>query len=541
MAGQPKQSSRNRKIEPLNWAETANSPALKGMMSFLDITSEEVRSGHFKDLPQELLQVTEILEEVSVHISSSALTHSNALRTQSIVESSPDSDIFAPKNVPEDRYFPEEHGETPTGIMSRIAPVSGVPTGVRPLPMSDTLMGSVVQPVGVSLSASRIVLGSVPSQNRKIRKCRLSQDGHSAGEDVLYRILWDEGRPETANLLGSRLVRIGYAELANKARLHKANVRLNLASLTAKLAIEQNGDFNSRDMIAKAYRVLSYKEILERRRAAGLEFVIRQKNVVFVTESGVPIPLPGLPKKTKLMRGTNGDQPLLNPLPFVGESFTVSDARTGSVLLPGVNMPTDSTTPTGSTSSTGGNTLTGSNAPPVSNMLTGSDTPTGKHTLTGSNTLAGSVALRTDEYKSDLAWVSKAFNTFWTVDDVAAEQLLRTCRKIRPDAEAEEIAFFVIEKLELTRGNRSINNPVGLILATVPQSFIGNSFEIFRQRRRDSLRLATEDAARKAEEDRMMNEWMVKDAEKTLANPSSSEKQRQQAEEIIVLCAKSHS
>ena len=51
MAGQAKHTSRNRKIEPLNWAEAANSPALKGMMSFLDIKPEEVRSGHFKDVP----------------------------------------------------------------------------------------------------------------------------------------------------------------------------------------------------------------------------------------------------------------------------------------------------------------------------------------------------------------------------------------------------------------------------------------------------------------------------------------------------------
>jgi hypothetical protein len=51
MAGQGKTTTRNRKIEPLDWAETANSPALKGMMSFLDIKPEEVRSGHFKDVP----------------------------------------------------------------------------------------------------------------------------------------------------------------------------------------------------------------------------------------------------------------------------------------------------------------------------------------------------------------------------------------------------------------------------------------------------------------------------------------------------------
>ena len=134
----------------------------------------------------------------------------------------------------------------------------------------------------------------------------------------------------SANPLGSRTVRIGYAELANRARMHKANVRLNLASLTAKLAIEQSGDFSSRDMIAKSYRVLSYKEILERRRAAGLEYVIRQKNVIFVTPTGVPIELPGLPQAKKgKNKSAHDTQPVSDSHP-VGESLPESDTRTGS-------------------------------------------------------------------------------------------------------------------------------------------------------------------------------------------------------------------
>jgi hypothetical protein len=496
MAGQSKQSSRNRKIEPLNWAETANSPALKGMMSFLDITSEEVRSGHFKDVPQDVVQASEAPDAGLNDASVGVPTHSAAPRTQTIIEIRPKPQRVTPsassKNTPVEAPT-EVYGETHTGSDTSAQGYSDTRTGSDSHGVSDTLIGSVAPPVSVSPTASRVVLGSVPSQNRKIRKCRLSQDGHSAGEEMLYRVLWEEGRPETANPLGSRLVRIGYAELANKARLHKANVRLNLASLTAKLAIEQNGDFNSRDMIAKAYRVLSYKEILERRRAAGLEFVVRQKNVVFVTESGDPIPLAGLPLKKKSKQRTDGAQLPAKTVYPVSETSTGSDSHTVSVTQP------------------------------VRDTLIGNDSPTGS------------------EYESDLACVSKAFNTFWTVDDVASEQLLRACRKMRPDAEAEEIAFFVVEKLELTRANRSITNPVGLILATVPQSFSGHSFEIFRQRRRESLRLAKEEAVRKADEDRMMNEWMTKDAKKTLANPSSSEKQRRQAEEVLAMFPQSGS
>jgi hypothetical protein len=263
-----------------------------------------------------------------------------------------------------------------------------------PLPVSESPAMSGMLPVSVSSMTISVVRGSIPSQNRKIRKCRLSQDAHSAGEETLYRILWEEGKPESANPLASRTVRIGYAELANRARMHKANVRLNLANLTAKLAIEQSGDFSSRDMIAKSYRVLSYKEILESRRAAGLEYVIRQKNVVFVTATGVPIELPGLPQAKKGKKNSAYDtQP-------VGDSHPV------------------------------GETL------PDSEALIGSENGF--------------------DLQADLVCVSKAMNTYWTVDDAATDQLIRACRKIRPDAQAEEIAFFVREKLELARSNRNI-------------------------------------------------------------------------------------
>jgi hypothetical protein len=247
--------------------------------------------------------------------------------------------------------------------------------------------------------------------------------------------------------------------------MHKANVRLNLANLMAKLAIEQSGDFNSRDMIAKAYRVLSYKEILERRRAAGLEYVIRQKNVVFVSPNGEPILLPGLTQKGRRKSGTNP----------AGQR-SVSDSY------------------------------------PISESLIGGKLP---------------------DSDADLTCVSKALNTYWTVDDAAANQLIRACRQVRPDAQAEEIAFFVTEKLELTRSNRGINNPVGLILATVPQSFSGYSFETFRNRRQESKRLAEEERIRKAEEDRMFLEWLVRDAQQTLENPASSEKRRLEARDVL--------
>jgi hypothetical protein len=471
MAGQAKHTSRNRKIEPLNWAEAANSPALKGMMSFLDIKPEEVRSGHFKDVPNSL--------DTRVDPIGDSLTGSDTL--MDTIKEKP----TAPTAVIEMRPI-RVAAATSLPVSPERSPVSDAPPVSVPLPASDSLPGSDTLPVSVSAIVSNtlpvsessqvaisVVRGSVPSQNRKIRRCRLSQDAHSAGEETLYRILWEEGKPESANPLGSRTVRIGYAELANRARMHKANVRLNLASLTAKLAIEQSGDFSSRDMIAKSYRVLSYKEILERRRAAGLEYVIRQKNVIFVTPTGVPIELPGLPQAKMGKKTPAYDTQPVSDAPPVGESLPDSDTRTGSEN--GFDL------------------------------------------------------------QADMACVSKAMNTYWTVDDAATDQLIRACRKIRPDAEAQEIAYFVREKLELTRTNRNITNPIGLILATVPQSFSGYSFDTFRQRRQESKRLAEEERLRKEEDDRRMRVWMVRHARETLAKPDATDKLKREAEAIIAL------
>jgi hypothetical protein len=469
MTGQTKHLTRNRKIEPLNWAETANAPALKGMMSFLDIKPEEVRSGHFKDVPSEPNSHPEPVGDSRT--GSEALTDTSGARLlpPKILIEMKSKYSQASTSLPSS---PDVHSETTQRAI-----------GSDTLPIGDSHTGSDLLSVSVSPRLPNMILGSVPSQNRKIRKCRLSQDAHSAGEEMLYRILWEEGKPETVNPLGSRVVRIGYAELANKARMHKANVRLNLVNLTAKLAIEQSGDFNSRDMIAKAYRVLSYKEILERRRAAGLEYVIRQKNVVFVTANGEPIQLPGLSEKGRRKRQ---------------------------------GAPTRDKAP-----------QPASEALPVSITLPVSVSPIGHES--------------TFNVDGDLACVSDAMNTYWTVDDAAVEQLIRACRAVRADAQADEIAFFVREKLELTRSNRAIKNPIGLILATVPQSFSGYSFDTFRKRHLESKRLAEEEQIRKAEENRALKLWLVQDAQETLANPSSPENRRLEAEKIIALYSEDES
>jgi hypothetical protein len=472
MAGQLGQTSRNsrKKIQPLNWAEAANAPALKGMVSFLDIKPEDIRNGQRSDTPSRLPELvpaySSVVESPSEDMERVAVIESLPM---GVLLPSDGSDFIA-------LTFDTTHHD------GEYRPI------IESLPVGESLSVDAAGGMDESTSAeSRIeveptprriergvLLGAIPSQNRTIRKCRLSQDGHSTGEELIYRILWEEGRPEVAsNPLGPRLVRIGYAELAAKARMHKANVRLNLASLAAKMAIEQNGDFISREMVAKSYRVLSYKEILERRRQAGLEYVIRHKNVVFVTANGSPISLPGLPlpKKRKRTEAEQNVHPIRSSRP-VSVSPTDSDTRIALVSESGSEF--------------------------------------------------------------DRTTVSKALNQFWTVDDAATEQLIKACRKVRPDAEAEEIAFFVDEKLQIARANRNITNPTGLILATVPQCFSGHSFDEFRRRRQERSKLLAEEEERKNREFAEMTRWLRRSAEAILANPASTEKQRARAEKDLI-------
>ena len=138
--------------------------------------------------------------------------------------------------------------------------------------------------------------------------------------------------------------------------------------------------------------------------------------------------------------------------------------------------------------------------------------------------------------KSDLEQVSQALNRYWSVDQAAAVQLLRDCRRVRADARADEIAFFVGEKLELARGNRSITNPTGLVLATVPQSFAGSTFDGFRLRQQRQAALAAEEAERRERTQADLKVWLLAEREKceaTMNDLSKIEQERDAAEKRL--------
>lgn len=109
----------------------------------------------------------------------------------------------------------------------------------------------------------------------KVRKARTVQDGHSMAEQQIYDTLWREARTSATDEY--REITIGYRALADHARLHRNTVDRNLASLQEKLAIEITKAEDRAGNIGRTYRVYGFRSVLERREAAGLVWIIRDR------------------------------------------------------------------------------------------------------------------------------------------------------------------------------------------------------------------------------------------------------------------------
>jgi hypothetical protein len=91
---------------------------------------------------------------------------------------------------------------------------------------------------------------------------------------------------------GSMRVCVSLVELGRQIAMHETNVRVNVRNLIDKLAVEQIRSEDKKQQSAREYRVYTFKQILERRRAAGLEWVVKGRGVQFVSSEEVRKALP---------------------------------------------------------------------------------------------------------------------------------------------------------------------------------------------------------------------------------------------------------
>jgi hypothetical protein len=306
-----------RKIEPFDLDAMAKSFALRGMTSFLDVSPEEIRARNQNNMStgdklttgDSLTPVDKVTPIVSLTVEDNVSTGDRL----SIVDSvTTDDNLSTDDNLtPIDNVTPDDMltvgdnmstGDTMSigdnlsiddNPVADVSPMRGrVFIGVRPSttnspglsPMVSPMVSPMASPMAVP-PRQGMVAGSVATRNRKIVPCRFAQDGHTVSEEAVYRVMYDRTTAE------DRTVRMGYSELSDRTRLSKRTIARIIPVLCDKLSIERIGDHRAGDLVPKLYRVYTYKEILDRRRERGLEFVIRGSSVIFVNISGEPIDL----------------------------------------------------------------------------------------------------------------------------------------------------------------------------------------------------------------------------------------------------------
>lgn len=288
----------------------------------------------------------------------------------------------------------------------------------------------------VSLSTTVVERDTVPLLG-KLRKAVLAQDGHSSGEEMLYQALWRNGKPETEN---TRIITAGWDRMSKLARLTPRNTKLNCNKLVQKLSLEVTAEEDSFRRIGRTYRVFSYGRILERRKAAGMEWIRKTRGVEFV------------------------DGPI--------EKGTVSLSTT--------------------VVEKGGDTVVERDRDTVVERGTLLDSSSKRKRKTSSSAVA-----ETD----DDGPIVELFRRELPTDDEAVRRLVQACREVDAAATGREIAHFTALKLSQIRAMRSVRNPMGFLIEAVPKCFRGDLItdlragDDLREREMESLaRSVLEDA-----------------------------------------------
>ena len=244
---------RRKKGEPdrINLEDWANAGALEGLLSFLDIPPEQapVNQG-----PTKVLSLLEQRRQAQ---------HPPAIAPEPALTPSPEAPATAPGQAPI-----TDRGQQPLEV-----PVTSEDTSTSEKIDKDTTLPVIEESWKHPKQATGL-------GNKKLYRCTLAQHGHSHTEEALYQILWRSGNPETDD---TRLAMMGYGEMGKRLRLTLNNAKFVCRRLIAKLAIEEVAPEICGQRQGKTYRVFSYRRTLERRKAAGMEWIIQNKGVEFVS------------------------------------------------------------------------------------------------------------------------------------------------------------------------------------------------------------------------------------------------------------------
>jgi len=288
----PKRSKRRPAMEPLGWDEIVSQPGMGGYLSFLN---GPVPLPHLQGSATAPASGPEVVLNPQVETAPGVVSSPE-------VQSAPGS-LLAPGALQKIQIESTPDITTPPGVVSRseghssLMPQVGPDPVVASSPRIDIApevvstpevvshpnlinnLGSVRSSPEVVSTPPPATIPAVPGQRLRIRRCAATHDGHSLGEEVLYQAIWKAARPESAE---ARTIVIGWRGMSQLCRMTPKNCKINTQRLMRKLALEILSPYNTPESIGTTYRIYSDQAIFERRRAAGLEWVVRSRGVEFV-------------------------------------------------------------------------------------------------------------------------------------------------------------------------------------------------------------------------------------------------------------------
>ena len=305
-----------------------------------------------------------------------------------------------------------------------------------------------------------------PVDPQRVRNATLVQHGHSPTEHIVYLALWAAGLKTGS---GYREISIGYDKISRQTGIAKRNIQEILKRLHLKKSLDVIGAEISATRTGKLYRVYDMTAILERRRQAGLIWVVRHKGIDFVFPSTVA------------------------DVSTVANRTTVADTSADAVAYASTDTVDDASTPLGRLRN--------------KKEALSSEVP----------------GVTSNDDSSAIAQAARRFVP--TFDAAAVRQTREACREHTPDIRDDEIAVFVAAKCDEWRRTRR-DFGAGLIITSVPKVLEGGGKLVeLRQAGAAELR-------RRVEADRQLRELQA-EQQRVLDDPATSEDDKMFARHVL--------
>jgi hypothetical protein len=349
------------------------------------------------------------------------------------------------------------------------------PGTVAALP-KDTVAGSTAAPLLAGLTNGLWYTEGKPGvfATSRVRRIQRAQDALTHAEESVYDVLWG---PKNQNKDAHRFASMGYDAIAKAARVTKMNAKFIVERLIFKgfARVESLADPLRR--IPTKYCIFSYRTALDNMFRCNRHYVVR-------TGNGVLFAHPLSPTETVIFDSTDTDKS--------GTAATVADRQ------PATGTPVQSATVSASQTDT------------VAVAGTLLDSTSFKAQAPPPMPRQWPIAIRA------------LLDAFGHGDDDAVRLMAEAALRHAADATDQELAYFIREEAPRIRGNRSLDNPMGLLIRQVPRRFAGESFRIYR-----------ETQLRQKQAEIALRQERVAEATRVLLDPDSSPLDRQWAQIIL--------